>query len=95
VAVADCLLAGQVSNRVSYLRLRYEDGERTQVSPHAGFVLTKLAAAHWRRGHRLISITGYSASGEAVGRQSFEPSRRNTYPCARRKDYGYGVKMCP
>jgi hypothetical protein len=89
------ILSGQVRNVVSYLGLNFEDGRQMKVTPKQAFVLAPIPRSHWTRGHRLTEITGYSAAGEVVGRQAFDPRRRNTYPCTTLHDYGYGVRMCP
>ena len=88
-------LFGTVAPTVTTVKLNYQDGSTDTITPTEGFVLTEIASSHYPRGHRLVTAVGYDKNGREVGRSTFRPETPGFYPCAKPKNYGYGVKQCP
>jgi hypothetical protein len=88
-------LSGRVARRVARVELLYEDGARETVTPKDGFMLREIGSRHYQLGHRLVRAVGLDAAGRVVGKQTFDGTQRDLYPCAKPRPYGYGVTMCP
>jgi hypothetical protein len=75
----------------------FQDGDRVELTPKRGYLLWPIAPAHWRLGHRVVSLVGYNRAGQVVARRVLPApaDQRALYYCAKPKSLGYGVKECP
>jgi hypothetical protein len=91
------LFAGAVGEQVASVELRFQDGDMIELPAAEGSVLGEIPARHYQRGRRLTLAIAQDAAGAEVGRQSFDPTARGTYPCAPADevDLGLGVRTCP
>lgn len=67
---------GRVRSDITTVELRFADGARLSVRPTQTFVLAAIAKAHLVAGHELVAAEALTASGKAVGHESFRPSKR-------------------
>ncbi len=90
-------LFGTVAPSVVRVKATFQDGTSVELVPREGYVLWPVTADHYALGHRLVSLVGYDAAGEEVGRSTVPApaDQRGIYPCAKPKDLGYGVQQCP
>jgi hypothetical protein len=86
-----------VAANVATVELRYEDGDRAELEPVDGFLLSVIPREHYRRGHRLEQLVWRDESGREVASRTQPTETPGIYPCAKheQKDLGYGVKICP
>jgi len=91
------LFAGAVGEQVASVELRFQDGDAIELPAAEGHVLGELPARHFAPGTRLMLAVARDAAGTEVGRKSFDPNARSTYPCApaNEVDLGLGVTTCP
>jgi hypothetical protein len=94
-AHGSAFVQGRVPAGTVRVRLEYQDGTSSTVPVRRGFVLALLWESHWRLGHRAVRARAIGARGATIATQSFLPERRDVYPCAKARDYGLGVRMCP
>ena len=88
-------LAGEVGRDVAKVEARFEDGDRVQLTPKQGYLLWPVPSRHYPVGTRLVEIVGLDAQGQQIASQRLSSDQRGVYPCAKPKDYGYGISMCP
>jgi hypothetical protein len=93
--LGETVFSAQVKPAVARVELRFQDGARRELHPVEGFVLYSIPKSHWRRGHRLTAAVAYSATGTQLARQTFDPRQIGTYPCAKPRPIGAGLKVCP
>jgi hypothetical protein len=91
------LFAGPVGDHVASVELRFQDGDKIELTAAEGYVLGEVPARHYPPGHRLDLAVARDAAGVEVGRKNFDPTSRSIYPCAREDeiDLGLGVTTCP
>jgi hypothetical protein len=70
------LVTGRVRSDIATVELRFADGARLSVKPTQTFVLATIPKAHLLAGHQLVAVYGLTASGKAVGHESFRPRKR-------------------
>jgi hypothetical protein len=73
----------------------FDDGDRTDLIPKLGYLLWPIPSRHYPIGHRLSKLVAFDGSGHVIARQRIRASGHGLYPCAKPKDYGYGVSACP
>jgi hypothetical protein len=73
----------------------FEDGDRVTLEPKRGYLIWPIPKRHYPPGHRLDKLVTYDARGHELGSLDVFTGIRALYPCARPKDYGYGLVMCP
>lgn len=81
--------------RAHRVQLRFQDGHHITLTPRHGYLIWPIPRSHYPPGHRLEEVDFYGAHGRQIGATNFEPAVRALYPCAKPKNYGYGLKMCP
>jgi hypothetical protein len=86
---------GEVGRDVAKVEVRFEDGDRVQLTPKQGYLLWPIPSAHYPVGTRLVEMIGLDAQGQQVASLKMSSDQRGVYACANPKDYGYGVSMCP
>jgi hypothetical protein len=86
-----------VSEGVATVELRYEDGERAELTPVGGFLLYVIPPEHYLRGHRLEQIVWRDAEGRDVAQRRIATTHRGIYPCTEDEEIelGYGQTICP
>jgi hypothetical protein len=84
-----------IARDVARLGLFFQDGDQVTLRPKHGYLIWPIPRRHYPPGHRLDHLVAYNAAGTEVGRVSGHPEIRSLYPCAKPKNYGYGVMMCP
>lgn len=86
-----------VAEGVEKVELRYEDGERTRLSPRDGFLLYILPPEHYSRGHRLEELVWLDANGREVASRAIKTDQPGVYPCEKHEEIelGYGQRVCP
>jgi hypothetical protein len=89
------LIDGETSAAVARVNLKFEDGTKLTLRPRSRLVIAIIPPAHYALGHRLVRADGYDASGRQLAATTFDPRKRDIYPCAKPKNYGAGVRMCP
>ena len=91
------LFAGAVGEHVASVELRFQDGDTIDLPTAEGYVLGEIPARHYAPGTRLTLAIARNAAGAEVGRESFDPTARGSYPCAPADeiDLGLGVTICP
>ena len=90
--VALCCTVGRDVARVE---VRFEDGDRAELTPMRSYLLWPIPSRHYPVGTRLVEMVGFDAQGHQVASRRMPTDQRGLYPCAKPKDYGYGVSMCP
>ena len=90
--VALCCTVGRDVARVE---VRFEDGDRAELTPMRSYLLWPIPSRHYPVGTRLVEMVGFDAQGHQVGSRQMPTDQRGLYPCTKPKDYGYGVSMCP
>jgi hypothetical protein len=95
VATGTTLLSGQVAANIRETKLLFADGSTEHVTPRDGLLLIPLPSRSYARGHRLSAAIAESSDGRAIFRQAFRTNLPSLYPCAKPKNHGYGVRMCP
>jgi hypothetical protein len=88
-------LAGEVGHDVATVQVRFADGDRAELTPRRGYLLWPLPSRHYAVGTRLVELIGLDAQGQQVASRKMSSDQRGVYPCAKPRDYGYGVSMCP
>ena len=91
------VFAGAVGEHVASVELRFQDGDTIDLPTAEGYVLGEIPARHYAPGTRLTLAIARNAAGAEVGRESFDPTARGSYPCAPADeiDLGLGVTICP
>ncbi len=84
-----------VERRVARVEARFQDGDRVELFPKQGYLVWPIPSRYYPRGHRLVRLSGFDGDGHQIAVRQFGENQRGLYPCARPKDYGYGVSMCP
>lgn len=86
-----------VAEGVEKVELRYEDGERTRLSPRDGFLLYVVPPEHYSRGHRLERLVWLDANGREVASRAIKTDQPGIYPCEKHEEIelGYGQRVCP
>jgi hypothetical protein len=84
-----------IARNVTRLELSFQDGDHVTFRPKHGYLIWPIRRRHYPPGHRLDQLVAYNAAGTEVGVVSGHPEVRALYPCAKPKNYGYGVIMCP
>jgi hypothetical protein len=86
----------QVTANVARVELRYQDGDRAELTPKKTFLLIVIPSSHYALGHRVKEIVAYDAAGKMIGERSIG-NQAGVYPCAKaqEKKLGYGVTECP
>jgi hypothetical protein len=84
-----------VGRDVAKVEVRFEDGGRAELTPRRGYLLWPIPSRHYPVGTRLVELVGFDAQGHQVASRRISSDQRGLYPCAKPKDYGYGVSMCP
>ena len=86
---------GSVGPRVARIEARFQDGDRIELRPRGGYLIWPIPSRHYPRGSRLYELVAFDASGQVVARQGMHPNSPSIYPCAKPKQYPYGLTMCP
>jgi hypothetical protein len=73
----------------------FQDGDRVTLTPKHGYLVWPIPRRHYAPGHRLDRLVTYHGNGDRWLSIKIAPNIRDLYPCARPKDYGYGLIMCP
>jgi hypothetical protein len=73
----------------------FQDGARVTLTPKHGYLIWPIPSSHYAPGHRLDTLVTYHGTGNRWLSIHIPPGVRALYPCARPKDYGYGLIMCP
>jgi len=84
-----------VGANIARVEARFQDGDRIELVPKEGYLIWPIPSRHYPLGHRLEELVAFDAGGEVIARQSVSTTERGLYPCAKPKDYGYNVQMCP
>jgi hypothetical protein len=86
-----------VAEGVATVELRYEDGQRTRLTPQSGFLLHVIPPQHYRRGHRLKTLVWLDSNGDEMASRIFKTDQPGIYPCEKSEEIelGYGTKVCP
>ena len=88
-------LCCEVGRDVARVEARFQDGDRSELTPRRSYVLWPIPSRHYPVGTRLVELVGFDAQGHQVGNRRMPTDQSGLYPCAKPKDYGYGVSMCP
>lgn len=88
-------LCCNVSTKIARVEARFADGDRIELTPKQGYLVWPIPRRHYPLGHRLTELVGYDAAGRAVATDRPPRNERGVYPCAKPKNFGYGVRMCP
>ena len=93
-AVNICCAVGEGVEKVE---LRYQDGRRTRLTPHDGFLLYIIPPEHYTRGHRLEELVWLDADGGEVASRTIKSDQPGIYPCEKDEEIelGYGQTVCP
>ena len=86
-----CTVGGQVAR----VEARFQDDNHVDLFPRQGYLVWPIPSRYYPRGHRLVRLTGFDSDGHKIATRQVGEDQRGLYPCARPKDYGYGVSMCP
>jgi len=91
------LFAGAVRDGVTSVELHFQGGDVIDLPANEGYVLGEIPPRHYQPGRRLTLAIARDAAGAEVGRNSYDPTQRGTYPCAPADeiDLGQGVTTCP
>jgi hypothetical protein len=73
----------------------FQDGDRVTLAPKNGYLVWPIPRRHFAPGHRLDGLVTYHGNGDRWLAIHIPPGVRGLYPCARPKDFGYGLIMCP
>ena len=84
-----------VGRDVAKVEVRFEDGDRAELTPQRGYLLWPIPARHYPVGTRLVELLGFDDRGHKIASRKMPTDQRGLYPCTKPKDYGYGVSMCP
>jgi hypothetical protein len=84
-----------VGRHVARVEVRFEDGERIELTPKQGYLVWPIPSRHYPRGHRLNELIAFDASGRRIARRRLPTNEPGLYPCSKPKSYGYDVSMCP
>jgi hypothetical protein len=84
-----------VAADITRVRAHFQDGDQIDLRTKDGYLLWPIPARHYRPGHRLDALVGYSAPGTEIAVRVVPTDVRALYPCSKPKNYGYGVVMCP
>ena len=88
-------LCCDVGRDVARVEVRFEDGDRAELTPRRGYLLWPIPSRHYPVDTRLVELVGFDAQGHQVASRMMPSDARGLYPCTKPKDYGYGVSMCP
>jgi len=88
-----CCTVGQGVVRVE---ARFEDGDRIDLPPpKEGYLVWPIPARHYPLGHRLDELVAFDSSDRQIATRQLKTNTAGLYPCAKPKQLGYGVSMCP
>jgi hypothetical protein len=81
---------------VARVELRFEDGDRIDVTPKRSYLIAVIPSRHYALGHRIDEIVAYDSSGAEIGHHTIG-SQPGLYPCAKADEVylGYGRSRCP
>jgi hypothetical protein len=94
-AATHVTLCCTVGPSVVRVEAQFEDGDRVALTPKEGYLVWPIPSRHYPRGHRMAELVAFDATGRKIARQPLDTRAAGLYPCARPKDLGYGVSMCP
>ena len=95
-ATTHVTLCCTVGQDVARVEARFEDGDRIDLpAPKEGYLVWPIPARHYPLGHRLEELVAFDSSGREIATQGEKTDAAGLYPCAKPKDLGYGVSMCP
>lgn len=85
-----------MSANVSEVELRFQDGDRIELTPKKTFLPIVIPSSHYALGRRLREIVAYNPAGKTVATRAVG-NMPGVYPCAKAKEQnlGYGVARCP
>jgi hypothetical protein len=84
-----------VEPRIARVDALFQDGDRIELTPREGYLVWPIPSRHFSPGHRLERLFAFDAAGHQIASQKMSADQRGLYPCAKPKDYGYGMSMCP
>jgi hypothetical protein len=84
-----------VGRSVARVEAHFEDGDQVQLTPKQGYLVWPIPSRHYPRGHRMEELVALDATGRKIATQPLDTQAAGLYPCARPKNLGYGVSMCP
>lgn len=71
---------GELKPEVAAIELRYQGGESERLTPVDGFVLERIARAHWKLGARLVTAIALDRGGKPISTEHFDPRLPGQYP---------------
>jgi hypothetical protein len=89
------LWGGPLRQDISDVEIRFEDGDRYDVSVVEDMVLYEIPPSHFPRGHRPYLLIARDAQGREVARQKMATKDVADYPCKKPVPIGAGEKACP
>jgi hypothetical protein len=84
-----------VGPQVARVEARFQDGDRIDLFPKESYRVWPIPSRHYPRGRRLDQLIAFDATGRQVAAHAVKTNTPGLYPCAKPKQYGYGVSMCP